>query len=455
MSAGFCRWVYCVCVHCVCVENSRADHTWPCKPLPLSLTNNQPTHPPTPTHPQKVFWECGGTLAAPTISAGVIHKVMAFVAPKIIGGERAPCPVGELGFVEMTQVGLAWACLVVGAAVGCELVKRAAGLHPPNASLNRHPQPPPTAANRQAVNLVETQYIPSGPDILITGYLPSSGGLLALEQSLSYPEHKPGSLLPGAWGAQLSAAPAGKAAGGSGEESGDEAAGVAGAAGAAAAAGGLPRNKGNAPRVVNFYKAWDEWGALGNFSPHPIVVEDDGSSVAASSSGGGGSSGGAAWPSVEHYYQAAKFSGVDREASSSLIAAIRAAESPEEAARLGRRAERQQPDLVRPDWQSAKQSVMRRALRAKYSQHAGPRRMLLSTAGDAAAGVPAARLVEASPNDTFWGQGYSGSGTNTLGRLLMELRDELAAEEEAALARARHQQQQASGQQQQLSGAAT
>lgn len=28
---------------------------------------------------------------------------MAFVAPKIIGGVRAPTPVGELGFVEMTQ----------------------------------------------------------------------------------------------------------------------------------------------------------------------------------------------------------------------------------------------------------------------------------------------------------------------------------------------------------------
>ena len=27
----------------------------------------------------------------------------AFVAPKIIGGRRAPSPVGELGMVEMTQ----------------------------------------------------------------------------------------------------------------------------------------------------------------------------------------------------------------------------------------------------------------------------------------------------------------------------------------------------------------
>lgn len=43
-------------------------------------------------------------LAAPAIASGVIHKVLAFVAPKIIGGTRAPTPVGELGNVEMTQV---------------------------------------------------------------------------------------------------------------------------------------------------------------------------------------------------------------------------------------------------------------------------------------------------------------------------------------------------------------
>ncbi|XP_074321168.1 riboflavin biosynthesis protein PYRR, chloroplastic [Silene latifolia] len=50
-----------------------------------------------------ILWECGGTLAASAISSGVIHKVHAFVAPKIIGGKGAPSPVGELGMVEMTQ----------------------------------------------------------------------------------------------------------------------------------------------------------------------------------------------------------------------------------------------------------------------------------------------------------------------------------------------------------------
>ncbi|CAH1433206.1 unnamed protein product [Lactuca virosa] len=50
-----------------------------------------------------VLWECGGTLSASAILSGVIHKVHAFVAPKIIGGRNAPSPVGELGMVEMTQ----------------------------------------------------------------------------------------------------------------------------------------------------------------------------------------------------------------------------------------------------------------------------------------------------------------------------------------------------------------
>lgn len=30
------------------------------------------------------LWECGGMLAAPAIAGGAIHRVMAFVAPKIV-----------------------------------------------------------------------------------------------------------------------------------------------------------------------------------------------------------------------------------------------------------------------------------------------------------------------------------------------------------------------------------
>lgn len=30
------------------------------------------------------LWECGGTLAAPAIAGGAIHKTIAFVAPKLV-----------------------------------------------------------------------------------------------------------------------------------------------------------------------------------------------------------------------------------------------------------------------------------------------------------------------------------------------------------------------------------
>nr|KYP64170.1 Riboflavin biosynthesis protein ribD [Cajanus cajan] len=72
-----------------------------------------------------ILWECGGALAASAISSGVIHKVYAFVAPKIIGGKNAPSPVGELGMVEMSQ----------------------------------------------ALNLIDVCYKQVGPDMLISGFL--------------------------------------------------------------------------------------------------------------------------------------------------------------------------------------------------------------------------------------------------------------------------------------------
>lgn len=52
----------------------------------------------------RCFWECGGTLSAPALASGTIHKVMTFIAPKIIGGTNSYTPVGNLGFVQMTQV---------------------------------------------------------------------------------------------------------------------------------------------------------------------------------------------------------------------------------------------------------------------------------------------------------------------------------------------------------------
>lgn len=50
-----------------------------------------------------VLWECGGILAARAIAEGSVQKILAFIAPKIIGGETAPSPVGDLGLTKMTE----------------------------------------------------------------------------------------------------------------------------------------------------------------------------------------------------------------------------------------------------------------------------------------------------------------------------------------------------------------
>lgn len=50
-----------------------------------------------------VLWECGGTLAASAIAEGAVQKILAFIAPKIVGGKAAPSPVGDLGFATMTE----------------------------------------------------------------------------------------------------------------------------------------------------------------------------------------------------------------------------------------------------------------------------------------------------------------------------------------------------------------
>jgi diaminohydroxyphosphoribosylaminopyrimidine deaminase / 5-amino-6-(5-phosphoribosylamino)uracil reductase len=49
-----------------------------------------------------VLWECGGTLAASAIADGAIQKVLAFIAPKIVGGSTAPSPVGDLNIQSMS-----------------------------------------------------------------------------------------------------------------------------------------------------------------------------------------------------------------------------------------------------------------------------------------------------------------------------------------------------------------
>ena len=72
----------------------------------LELDTLRPTHVMQHLYDRghlSVLWECGGTLAASAIADGVIQKVLAFIAPKIVGGSTAPSPVGDLNIRSMSE----------------------------------------------------------------------------------------------------------------------------------------------------------------------------------------------------------------------------------------------------------------------------------------------------------------------------------------------------------------
>ena len=326
-----------------------------------------------------LLWECGGKLAAPAIAGGAVHKVMAFVAPKIIGGTKAPTPVGDLGFVEMTQ---------------------ALAIH--DATWTQH-----------------------GPDLMLTGYLPVSGGPRALAAALGLRPQLP----------ELIGVPTHGSTGGGGSS---------GASGRSHST----RNSSNAA-VAGFYKSWDRFGSFSNFTAHAICMPEGAMTAARMQSfhpplqqlqqknnidcshdnnddvdGVAETSSWRTWKSSEHYYQAQKFEGVDHPEAAALREQIFAAESPEAAAKLGRRHERTRPDLLREDWGESKVAVMHAALRAKFAAHDGPRKMLLETAQSGAL------IEETAPHDYFWARGIDGSGENMLGKLLMQVRGELLESDE-------------------------
>ncbi len=115
--------------------------------------------------------------------------------------------------------------------------------------------------------------------------------------------------------------------------------------------------------------------------------------------------GGVYWPTVEHFFQAQKFSDAAHRER------IRRAATPKVARELGR--SRVHP--IRDDWDEVRESVMLHALRIKFAK--GPVRELLLSTGERP-------LVEASPVDYFWGAGQDGSGLNRLGILLQQVRAE-------------------------------
>jgi hypothetical protein len=145
-------------------------------------------------------------------------------------------------------------------------------------------------------------------------------------------------------------------------------------------------------QIIKFYSTIGDYGCFSNFSRHHIFLKDK------------------IWKTSEHYFQAQKFAGTEFEEK------VRQAPTPMEAANLGRN--RKFP--LRKDWEESKDDIMREALRAKFTQNKELKRILLETDD--------AILIEHTHNDFYWADGGDGSGKNMLGKLLMELREELKNE---------------------------
>ncbi|MBL8800300.1 MAG: NADAR family protein [Planctomycetia bacterium] len=158
--------------------------------------------------------------------------------------------------------------------------------------------------------------------------------------------------------------------------------------------------------MLFFKRDRERFGFLSNYHEAPVTID------------------GETWRSAEFYYQAQKSD------NPAYREAIRQATSADHAKGLGsdpqrsRKARKRswfhgQAEGIRGDWDEVKLKVMATALRAKFGQNPDLQALLLAT-GDAA-------IVEDSAHDPFWGIGRDGQGLNWLGRLLMEVRQELRA----------------------------
>lgn len=142
----------------------------------------------------------------------------------------------------------------------------------------------------------------------------------------------------------------------------------------------LPNTTG--PNIHGFF---GEYRFLSNFWPCEVTYD------------------GKRYPSVEHAYQAAKT--LDEAERTS----IRKAGSAGEAKKLGRRV------TMRKDWENVKVGVMRDLVTQKFTNDPDLKARLAATRG---------RYLEETNTwgDVFWGV-CRGRGKNTLGHILMDVRD--------------------------------
>ncbi len=133
-----------------------------------------------------------------------------------------------------------------------------------------------------------------------------------------------------------------------------------------------------------------------NFSNHPFFAD------------------GKLYRTNEHYFQSKKFEGSD-DTWAETIRKCRSASGAKKkgSSRLHR---------IRTDWEVVKEDVMYRGLELKAVYNEDFVNDLLASSNQ--------ELIEASPSDYYWGEGYHKTGKNRLGYLLVILREEIRAKKE-------------------------
>ncbi len=160
--------------------------------------------------------------------------------------------------------------------------------------------------------------------------------------------------------------------------------------------------------VTPFYDKARPLYSLVNFSQHPVIID------------------GVNYPTTEHFFQAQKFAAPDptNDKRQAFLQAVKVrGNGPADALTVAREWTKNWNDAQKKQWYAQNEQVMEKALRAKCEQHPSIATELLSTTNSC--------LVEdtGERNETIWGWGNDGSGTNKLGKLWMKLRNELFSAE--------------------------
>lgn len=129
----------------------------------------------------------------------------------------------------------------------------------------------------------------------------------------------------------------------------------------------------------------DDDNFLSNSSNHPFELD------------------GLTWATIEHYFQANKYLN-----NRTYFEEVFAAKTAKDAFHIGRK----YPMIE--NWNGIKNTVMKKALIAKFKTHKDIRKKLLDTNNSL--------LIKDNYNDSYWGSGQDSLGQNILGLLLMEVR---------------------------------